>query len=327
MGGGNKAPQAYQPANQAGADSAYTGTLNSLTQQDQAGAATANAGYNAAYQGVVNNPNDASMLANIGTAANTANQVAGTDLASGAAATGASGQGYADANTAASYSAPMAADASSLRALAPYLAQFGFDPNMSEYNFGLTQTKDAANVNNAESGMAGSPFGAGATGDAMAAYTRNYDASRSAKAMAALAALSGLYTGAGGLDTSAIAGLGAAGDMRTGAANLAGMGSNLSHTGAQTQAVAAAMPYAASNQIQQDRMSALDEMVNGQAASSSNVKGDVKGYGDYLNIGQGATALDQNAAKINAQNSFMGQLGQLMGQMAQAGAKVAAAGG
>jgi hypothetical protein len=320
MGGGDSAPQAYTPANQAGADRSYYRTLNGLTQQDQATAAFSNAGYNAAYSGVVNNPYDASMLAGINTAAGTTAGVAGADLASGAAATGAAGQGYADANTARGLAAPMTADADTLRAYAPFLAQLGFDPQMANFNYGMKQTQDQQNVVNAEQGIAGSPFAAGATGDAMAAYKRNYDASRSTQAMQALAALSSLYSGASGLDANAIAALSSAGDMDTKAAGLATTGSGLSHSGAEAQILAAQLPYTASNQIQTDRLAALDEMVNGQATTGANLRGDVQGYGGYLNIGQNATALDQNAAKINAQNSFLGQLGQLAGIAVQVGA-------
>jgi hypothetical protein len=133
--------------------------------------------------------------------------------------------------------------------------------------------------------------------------------------MQALAALSSLYSGASGLDANAIAALSSAGDMDTNAGNLASGASNLAHTGAETQATAAMMPYTASNQIYLDRMAALDELVNGQATTGANLRGDVQGYGNYLNIGQNATALDQNAAKINAQNSFLGQLGQLVGTL------------
>lgn len=320
MGGGDKAPKAYTPANQPGADSAMFGALSGQTQQDAATAATTNAGYNAAYQGVVNNPNDLSMLAGVNAAAGTANSVAGSDLAAAGAANTAATATYGDANTAAGYAAPMASDAAALRAYAPMLAEFGFDPNMSEYNFGLKQTQDTANVGAAEAGMAGSPFGAGATNDAMAAYTRNYEASRSTKAMAALQALSSLYTGAGGLDMNAIGALTQAGNLRQGASSLAGDASNLGHTAAQTQAAAAAMPYAAQNQIYTDRTAALDEMVNGASATGANTRGDAAGFGSYLGIGQGATALDQNAAKINNANSFLGQLGQLAGVAVQVGA-------
>ena len=57
--GGNDAPMAYTPANQAGADSAYTSTLNNLTATNTANLATANQGYNQLYGTVMNNPYNA----------------------------------------------------------------------------------------------------------------------------------------------------------------------------------------------------------------------------------------------------------------------------
>jgi hypothetical protein len=433
MGGGDSAPQAYQPAFQSGADRGYYGTLKGLTQQDTATQATANAGYNAAYQGVVNNPFDASMVQGITDAANNSNTVAAGDLSAAGTMAGQANQGYADANAArsmvpginadalgvlaqapgmsanagnmdalagkvtgdantvagyapqyqalaalaAGYAIPSTMDAQTLRSYAPSLMESGFDPNMSTYNYGLKQTQDTQNVANAESGTAGSPFGAGATGDAMATYQRNYEAAQQSKQMQALSALASLYSSAGGLDANALAALAqsgafttagagdlstaagmnstaaginssaagvrgnvaslypmasginlqalaalaGAGGMDTNAAGLAGKASDLAHSGVETQATAAQLPYAAINQEQQDRMSALDEMTRGAATASGSVRGDVKGYGDYLSIGQGATALDQQAAQINNQNSFLGQLGQLVGVLGSAAIK------
>lgn len=327
MGGGDHAPKAYQPANQPGADSAYMGTLGSLTNQDMATANLSSAGYNSAYQGVVNNPYDASMLAAINSAAGTAMGVGAQDISNAGAMTGAANATYGDANTAAGAAAPMFADANTLRAYAPMLAQLGFDPNMAQYNYGLGQTQDTQNVANAENGVAGSPFGAGLTGDAMATYNRNYQSNRAAAAYQALAALSSLYGSAGSLDTSGVGALTAAGGLRTTAGNLATGAGALAGAGVQTEATAATLPYATSNQIQSDRETALDEMVSGNAANSSALQGDVQGYGNYLQIGQGATALDQNAARINAQNSFMGQLGSLIGSLAGPALKLLPQGG
>jgi len=269
----------------------------------------------------------------------------------------------------AGYANPMAADANSLRSYAPYLMEMGMDPNMSEYNYGLKQTQDSQNVQNAESGLSGSPFAAGATGDAMAAYKRNYDSARFGKGVQALSALQGLYSGAGGLDmnainalmssgqltgmsadtlgaaagmkgqaaginrdiaslypmatgvdNSAIGALTSAGQLADNAGNMAIAGSDLSHSGFETQAEAAAMPYSAYNQIYGDQEAALNNWASGNSATSAPLSNDVNAYGNYMQIGQGATGLDQRAAQINNQNSFMGQLGQLMGIGLQVGA-------
>src|SRR5690348_9641446 len=111
MGGGDSAPQAYQPAFQSGADRGYYGTLKGLTQQDTATQATANAGYNAAYSGIVNNPFDASMIQGVTDAAGNANMVAGGDLAAAGTVAGAAQQGYGDANAARSMVPGINADA------------------------------------------------------------------------------------------------------------------------------------------------------------------------------------------------------------------------
>jgi hypothetical protein len=321
MGGGDSAPMPYQPANQAGADSAYYSTLGSLTQQNQATAATANAGYNAAYSGVANNPYAQPMVAGTAAAAGNANAVAANDYSSSNLMNLASLAGYGMGGQAASYAAPMAADAATLRSYAPELIQLGLDPNMSEYNFGLKQTQDTQNVANAEQGVAGSPFAAGATGDAMAAYQRNYEASRSTKYMQALQALSALYSGASGLDTSAVDALKGASGLNIDAANLATQGASLGAQGVDMQAAGAAMPYEAQDQVYMDRLAALDRLVNGSTATSANLRGDVQGYGNYLQIGQSATQVADQATQINNQNSFLGGLGQLLGEAGAAAIK------
>lgn len=430
MGGGDSAPKAYTPANQAGADSAYYGTLSGLTQQDQATQATAAQGYNAGYQGVANNPWTGSAMSGAVNAANTANAIGNSDIAQGQLLTAQGMQGYGYANNVAGYVPTMMGDASAIRAqadpmnadaaaingyagqignaaqtvgsyadtfnnyaknvlgyvptlsanaetlrdYAPALIQAGFDPNMANYNFGMQGAKDAQNVANAQNGVGGSPLAAGLTGDAMQSFDRSYQADRTSRATAALAALgllfnnaSGLdqagmnaYTTAGGLNAQGVAALGQMAQMQQGAAglrgqaagiskdvaslypmassvdqnalglyneamgltgqagNLAAGGSSLMHQGNATQEMAALLPYETQNQIYQDRMTALDQMVNGMSAAGGNVRGDVQGYGNYLNIGQNATALDQNAAKINNSNSFLGGLGQLFGTLGSA---------
>jgi len=347
MGGGQKAPTPYQPAHQGAADSAYYGTLSGLTSQDQANMGAVDTGYANAYNGVLANQYAQPMVQGTVNAANVTNQVGQNDVTQGGLVTAQGNQIFNDAGTvrgyapqleqlaglAKGYAAPMAANADTLRSYAPYLAEMGLDPNFSEYNYGMQQTKDAANVGNAEQGLSGSPFAAGVTGDAMAAYKRNYDASRLTKGMQALSALSGLYGSAGGLDLNALTALQGSGGLLNDAAGMYGKAANMGITGsnivtagqglqgqgADTQALAAMMPYEASNTISQDQMAALGQMAQGESAMSGNLQNDVSGYGNYLNIGQQATAGAQNAAKINYQDSFMGGLGQLLGVAVQAG--------
>lgn len=266
--GGSKAPKTYQPTHSAEADAAMTNNLNLAAAEGQGTAAIANPGYSQAYQNVMTNPYDASMLSGINQAAQTAGNVASADLAQGAMAGDQAMAGYGDAynlrglagitsgyaNNVMAQGAPMASDASSirggagnldalaaisamyanpstadaqaLRSYAPALSQFGFDPLAANYNFGLQNAKDTQNVLNAESGVAG-PMAAGATGDAMAAYTRQYNADKASRAMAAIQALGGLYGQAGALDANALAALAQSGNITGEAAGLRGQATDI----------------------------------------------------------------------------------------------------
>lgn len=348
MGGGQQAPTPYQPANQAQADSAYTTTLGGLTAQNTANMNAIDTGYNSAYSTIANNPYVQPMIQGTVAAANTTGQVGQNAVNQGQVITGQANQVFGDANTvrgyapqfqnlattAAGYATPLAADANTLRSYAPELMELGLDPRMAEYNYGMTQAKDAANVQNAESGLAGSPFAAGATNDAMQAYKRNYDASRFNRASQALAMLGQLYDSAGNLNMDALKALQASGGFLGDAANMfttaAGMdtagtnidtaGIGLQQQGAEDQAIAAAMPYEAVNTVGADQMAALGQMATGEATAAAPAAGNVDQYGNYLNIGQQATAGAQRAAQINYQDSFLGGLGQLIGVAGQIGA-------
>src|SRR5690242_6608742 len=103
MGGGQQAPTPYQPANQAGADSAYTSTLGGLTSANTANQQAIDTGYNSAYSTIANNPYANPMIQGTVAAANTVGQVGQTDLAQGALITGAGDQGFQDANTVRGY--------------------------------------------------------------------------------------------------------------------------------------------------------------------------------------------------------------------------------
>lgn len=341
MGGGSQAPTPYQPAYQQQADSAYYNTLNALTPQVQADMATAQQGYNSAYNTVLNNPYDSSMVQGTVGAANTLSGVGANNLTQGGVVTGQADQVFNDANTvrgyapqfqdlaslAKGYAAPLSADANTLRSYAPELAELGLDPNFAEYNYGMQQAKNSQNVTNAESGLAGSPFAAGMTGDAMAAYKRNYDAQRYTKAMSALSALGQLYSGAGGLDMQALQALQGSGGflndaigaydtaagMDTAGTNIDSAGLGMEQQGANDQALAAMMPYEAVNTEAEDQLSALNAMTSGEAAAASPVFNATNAYGNYMDIGQQATAGADRAAQINYQDSFMGGLGQLLG--------------
>ena len=74
-----------------------------------------------------------------------------------------------------------------------------------------------------------------------------------------------------------------------------------------------AAPAQAYNANQSSIMSALANLVNGTSTASGAVQNDVGAYGNYLNIGQQATQINDNATKINnSQSGLLGGLGSLL---------------
>lgn len=256
--GGSDAPMPYHPANEAGADSAYYSTLNGLTAGNQATYDTARQGYDQFYQNIVNNPYNTAAMSGVKTAAANEN-AAGTQAI---------------------------ANAQNLQGFAPGLISYGFDPQGANYNFGYTAATDAAKVNAAQAGIAGSPFGASTVNDAGQAFTRQWSQDQFTKAAAALQALQSLY----------------------------GSSDQLARSGAKAQGAAAVAPQQLSYDINYNNIAALDALVNGMGTASKPLASDVAGYGQYLNIGQDATRIADQATQINNSSSgLLGGLGSLFG--------------
>lgn len=267
--GGSSAPMAYTPANQAGADASYTNTLNTNTANDQAAYNTAQQGYNSAYTNVVNNPYTAQAQQGVNAASATAWNQGGTDLT----------------------------NASTLNSYAPAIAQAGFDPLSANYNYGFAQAQDAAKVANAQSGVAGSPFGAGAVTDAGASFTRGYNADTQNRQQQAIAALAALF----------------------------GQSSDLGKTGAAQQTSAAAAPQAFYDQTQNQNIEALNSLVAGLGSASAPLSTDVSNYGKYLGLGQSATQINDQATAQN--NAASGAVFSAIGGLAGAALSAEAPGG
>ncbi len=248
----------YKPANQAGADSAYYDTLGGLTKGNQGTYDTASKGFQDAYQKISTNPyNEAAQ-----TGVNAASKDA---FAAGS-------QGIADANH--------------LGSFAPMLEAFGFDPNFDNFNHGMQGATDMQQVLNARSGVAGSPFGAGATGDAGAAFTRQWNADRYGKAQSALQALGQLFS----------------------------TRQDMAGTGAQQEGAAALAPMQTSNDINFANIQALQALVDGLGAAGKPLQGDVSQYGDYLKLGQSSTQIAADVTKQNNANpGILGGLGAVFG--------------
>lgn len=269
--GGHDAPMPYKPANEAGADSAYYSTLGNLTKGNQDTYNTASQGFNTAYQKIEANPyNDAAM--------------AGVNKAS-SDAYAAGSQGIADAKQLGDY--------------APYLTQFGFDPNFDNYNYGMRGATEAANVNSARSGIAGSPFAAGIANDAGQSFTRQYNQDRYGRAQEALAALGQLFT----------------------------TRQNMAGKGAQQEGAAAIAPMQTYNDINFTNMQALQALVDGLGTAGKPLQGDVSQYGDYLKLGQSSTEIADNATKINnANGGILGAIGSIAGLPTSGGGTVGGSG-
>lgn len=269
--GGESAPMPYKPANEAGADAQYTAGLNSLSAANTGTLATAGAGYDKAYQAQVNSPYAAGAQAGANTAGANGFAAGTTDLA----------------------------NAAKLGSYAPQIEQSGFDPQSANYNRQLKGAQDSQSVANAQSGVAGSPFGAGMVGDATQQFQQNWQAGQQQRQQAAISALSELF----------------------------GHQSSLAATGAQNQAAGAALPQQTYTDINQQSIAALTALVQGMGNASTPLQRDVQADGTYLGIGQSATDL---AAKVTSQNNkesgIMGALGAIFSR-AEQGAQMAAAGG
>ena len=146
--GGHSAPMPYQPANQAGADSAMYGNLQQNTANNQNLWATAWPQYNSAVSNISNNPGNA-------TAMQGAWQTAGQGQQTGLDQIGRGNQ---------------------MSGLTNGVIQSGFDPQSAMYNWNLGQTMNATQAGNAASGLAGSPFGAGVMGDTANKFNLDWQA-------------------------------------------------------------------------------------------------------------------------------------------------------
>lgn len=278
MSGGSQAPVPFQPPNQAGAASAFQAGAGALGSQGNALYGQANSGFNQLYQQALTNPY-------YGQAQNNANQAGQTGQAFGQQEMG-YGQGLANL-------------AGSLGQYAPAIAQTAFDPQNALYNRTQGQITNQANATAAQSGLAGSPFGAGLTNQANENFNidwQNNQQQRQNQGVAALSGLaqtqSGLYQGAGSLGTA----------------------------GLNTLTEAGQLPNQVYQQNQQAIDNALNQLVYGSNAASQQQQQGVQDQGQYLNIGQEASqgALNAWEQQQKADQGFWGTIATLGGDAAQA---------
>ena len=172
-----------------------------------------------------------------------------------------------------------------------------YDPQSALYNQQYQQQLDQTGAISSMYGTAGSPYGAGVAANASNNFNLNWQNAQLARQIAALGAYDTNLGAAGGADTAA---------------------SNLGIAGLNTQAGAAQLPYDLYLQQQQAQLGALGAQVQGTNASLGSTQQSVADQGQYLNIGQTASAGAISAAQANNQANAQAAagFGQLFGDVA-----------
>lgn len=220
--------------------------------------------------------------------------------------------------------------------------QNGFDPQQALYTQQFQQQQDQQNASAAMNGVAGSPYAAGLSSQANQNFNTNWQNNQLQRQ---LQALSGAGTAFGQADTN-LEGLQSTGvndfnALTSGAinnaSNLISTGFNAQNAGAQTaiagnsaasqlgtdalntEAGAAQLPSDVYLQQQQADLAAIQAQITGTNASLAPTQQATADQGQYLGIGQTATAGADNAAQINnAQANAQAQgFGQLLGTAAE----------
>ena len=188
----------------------------------------------------------------------------------------------------------LAALGQSLGQYNPAIAQTAFDPQNALYNRTQQQVTDQANAGAASSGLAGSPFGAGLTQQANQNFNIDWQNNQQQRQNAGIAAIGQNDATAGALTQ---------------------MGGAVGAQGFATDAYAGQLPTQTFQQNQGNIGNALNELVTGENTASNQQQLGVQDQGQYLNIGQTASAGALNAFKEQQQvdNSFWSGIGQLGG--------------
>jgi hypothetical protein len=297
--GGSSAPSApptpqswggqanYIPQYQQQADTAYNTNLqNSATAAQNLSQYAAPATLTAAQQ-IVNNP----YAGQIVPAAQQAQQYAQSTVLPAEQAAAASLQSYG-------------------QQAMPYAQQAlaaGFDPQNALYNQQYQRMLDQQNAINAMSGMSGSAYGAGLTGQAAQDFNTSWEANQQARQAAGAAT-------AGSIENQA-------GQAMTGA-------SQLGNQAIQGTVGAGQLPYAAANVAPAANLSALGmagQTTQSVLAPAMNVQ---QSAGNYMGLGTNASQQYNNAVNANfadqmaaynaqqaANSSMMGGIGSLGGQL------------
>ena len=254
-GGSQQAPTAYQPQHSAAVDNALAGGIASNTARTDGLYNMALPAYTKQYNDVVNNPGNA-------TAMQGAWDVAGMGT----------GVGHDQVNR-----------GNQMGGLAGGAIQTGWDPQSANFNWGLGQTRDSANVNAAQSGVAGSPFGANQASGSVEQFIRDWQSSQQQRQGAGIQQL---------------------GEINRGANESQGQG-------LQTLQTSSILPQATAGATSQMQISALNQLVQALSGITSSSNQTLGVANSYLNTGTNAASQATEAAKVN--NADTGLLGALSG--------------
>ena len=188
-------------------------------------------------------------------------------------------------------------DASGLAALGQSLGQYatpiiqtGFDPQGSLYNRTQQQVGDQTNAINAMNGVAGSPYGAGLAAQANNNFNIDWQNNAQTRQNAAIGAL-------GSLDTNI--------------AGLYGSAQTVGAQGLETMTSSGQLPSEVFLNQQSANNAALDQLVAGDNSAYSLTQQSTADAGNYLNIGQEASAGALNSFKEqqSIDNAFWSSVG------------------
>ena len=255
--GGNSAPMPYQNQHNPAVDDAFAKGISSNTARTNDLYNFAQPTYLKQYNQAVNNPGDATAMQGAWNVAGQGTQVGQNQLDRG------------------NQEAGMGTGA----------IQSGWDPQSANYNWGLGQTRDAANVNAAQSGVAGSPFGAGTTNNAIESFIRDWQAGTQQRQGVGIDQLNAINQGAS-----------------------ADQGQGL-----QTLQSSSLLPQSTYANQQQEQMSALNQLVQAMTSINSSSNQNLGSAANYLNTSTSQNNSAIEATKVNNEGGgLLGGLGSLL---------------
>jgi hypothetical protein len=216
----------------------------------------------------------------------------------------------------------------------------GFDPQQALYDRSFQQMQDQTNAINSMYGLGGSPYGAGVASDAARNFNIDWQNAQLGRQLQALSGYSGATSAADANLQAALSGVasnytnlasgavGQYGALTSNAANnIASLGnlavnagagaSNLGTEALNTISGAAQLPQDVFLQQQQARLAAIGSQIQGTNAAAAQTQQGTSDWGQYLNIGQQASAGALNAwsAQQQANQSAMAGFGNLFGDV------------